>query len=99
MWARVQQKEGQRHLRAEQPHDCALHVAVPEADEAADEDAEPEGARAEQVLRDAKLGHVVRAQRLLHQREQDLRGIRDTPSALDVTVGARRQLAACSAMR
>ena len=58
-----------QHLRPEEPDEGALDVAVPEADQAADEDDEPEGARGEQVLGHAELGDIVRLQRLLHERE------------------------------
>ena len=60
-------------LRPEEPDIAALQQAVPEADQRAGEQGEPEGAGCVQVLRHAKLLHIVALQRLLHQRVQDLR--------------------------
>ena len=63
-------------LRPEEPDIAALQQAVPEADQRAGKQGEPEGARRVQILRYAKLLHIVALQRLLHQRVQDLRAPR-----------------------
>ena len=60
-------------LRPEEPDIAALQQAVPEADQCAGEQGCPEGAGCVQILRHAKLLHIVALQRLLHQRVQDLR--------------------------